>query len=163
MTKATLHPDGLVVWEPPAIYKSSCIIDVEFFPFDVQSCKMKFGSWTYDGDQVGSQTQYNTLHYTTLHCTALNYNTLHCSTLHYITLHYNTIHYTTLQYTTLHYNALHYTTIHYTTIQYDTISLYYLFRDITLWRMCTFKQENKTKGKGKASKRNSHIYTYKIP
>ncbi|KAL8602749.1 hypothetical protein ACOMHN_053150 [Nucella lapillus] len=52
MTKATLHPDGLVVWEPPAIYKSSCIIDVEFFPFDVQSCKMKFGSWTYDGDQV---------------------------------------------------------------------------------------------------------------
>ncbi|KAK7478429.1 hypothetical protein BaRGS_00030354, partial [Batillaria attramentaria] len=35
MTKATLHPDGKVVWEPPAIYKSSCIIDVEFFPFDV--------------------------------------------------------------------------------------------------------------------------------
>jgi nicotinic acetylcholine receptor len=34
MTKATLHPDGKVVWEPPAIYKSSCIIDVEFFPFD---------------------------------------------------------------------------------------------------------------------------------
>ncbi|XP_025077297.1 acetylcholine receptor subunit alpha-like isoform X2 [Pomacea canaliculata] len=52
MTKATLHPEGQVVWEPPAIYKSSCIIDVEFFPFDVQSCSMKFGSWTYDGDQV---------------------------------------------------------------------------------------------------------------
>lgn len=52
MTKATLHPDGKVVWEPPAIYKSSCIIDVEFFPFDVQECAMKFGSWTYDGDQV---------------------------------------------------------------------------------------------------------------
>lgn len=52
MTKATLHPDGLVVWEPPAIYKSSCIINVEFFPFDVQKCLMKFGSWTYDGDQV---------------------------------------------------------------------------------------------------------------
>ncbi|XP_048255854.1 acetylcholine receptor subunit alpha-like 1 isoform X1 [Haliotis cracherodii] len=52
MTKATLHPDGLVVWEPPAIYKSSCIINVKFFPFDVQNCSMKFGSWTYDGDQV---------------------------------------------------------------------------------------------------------------
>ncbi|CAL1536347.1 unnamed protein product [Lymnaea stagnalis] len=52
MTKATVHSTGLVVWEPPAIYKSSCTINVEFFPFDEQSCKMKFGSWTYDGDQV---------------------------------------------------------------------------------------------------------------
>ncbi|KAK7115593.1 acetylcholine receptor subunit alpha-like isoform X2 [Littorina saxatilis] len=52
MTKATLHPNGLVIWEPPAIYKSSCIMNVEFFPFDIQRCKMKFGSWTYDGDQV---------------------------------------------------------------------------------------------------------------
>lgn len=52
MTRATLHPNGFVVWEPPAIYKSSCIIDVEFFPFDIQKCKLKFGSWTYDGNQV---------------------------------------------------------------------------------------------------------------
>ncbi|BFZ02075.1 hypothetical protein BsWGS_05114 [Bradybaena similaris] len=36
MTKATLHSTGKVVWEPPAIYKSSCVIDVEFFPFDEQ-------------------------------------------------------------------------------------------------------------------------------
>ncbi|XP_064648324.1 acetylcholine receptor subunit alpha-like isoform X2 [Lineus longissimus] len=52
MTKATLHPKGLVEWEPPAIYKSSCTINVEFFPFDEQLCSMKFGSWTYDGFQV---------------------------------------------------------------------------------------------------------------
>ncbi|XP_042862347.1 acetylcholine receptor subunit alpha-like isoform X2 [Penaeus japonicus] len=51
-TKATLHHDGLVEWKPPAIYKSSCEIDVEFFPFDEQTCVMKFGSWTYDGGQV---------------------------------------------------------------------------------------------------------------
>ncbi|XP_068223049.1 acetylcholine receptor subunit alpha-like [Palaemon carinicauda] len=51
-TKATLHSDGLVEWKPPAIYKSSCEIDVEFFPFDEQTCVMKFGSWTYDGFQV---------------------------------------------------------------------------------------------------------------
>jgi nicotinic acetylcholine receptor len=43
---------GRVIWEPPAIYKSSCTINVEFFPFDVQHCTMKFGSWTYDGFQV---------------------------------------------------------------------------------------------------------------
>ncbi|NXM66084.1 ACHA2 protein, partial [Serilophus lunatus] len=48
MTKAQLSWTGRVQWVPPAIYKSSCSIDVTFFPFDQQSCHMKFGSWTYD-------------------------------------------------------------------------------------------------------------------
>ncbi|XP_065566593.1 acetylcholine receptor subunit beta-like 2 isoform X2 [Artemia franciscana] len=52
MTKATVKSNGEVVWKPPAIYKSSCEINVEWFPFDKQSCIMKFGSWTYDGGQV---------------------------------------------------------------------------------------------------------------
>ncbi|KOX70082.1 Acetylcholine receptor subunit alpha-like [Melipona quadrifasciata] len=51
-TKATLNYTGRVEWKPPAIYKSSCEIDVEYFPFDEQTCVMKFGSWTYDGFQV---------------------------------------------------------------------------------------------------------------
>ncbi|KAH7959352.1 hypothetical protein HPB49_010525 [Dermacentor silvarum] len=52
MTKAIIHEDGRVVWNPPAIYKSFCQIDVQYFPFDKQDCFMKFGSWTYDGFQV---------------------------------------------------------------------------------------------------------------
>ena len=52
MTKAILHHDGKVVWAPPAIFKSSCEIDVEFFPFDKQICFLKFGSWSHDGFQV---------------------------------------------------------------------------------------------------------------
>ena len=41
-----------VEWKPPAISHSSCEMDVEYFPFDEQTCVMKFGSWTYDGFQV---------------------------------------------------------------------------------------------------------------
>ncbi|NWT63010.1 ACHA2 protein, partial [Erythrocercus mccallii] len=52
MTKAHLSWDGTVTWVPPAIYKSSCSIDVTFFPFDQQSCKMKFGSWSYDKAKI---------------------------------------------------------------------------------------------------------------
>ena len=47
-----IYNTGEVLWIPPAIYKSSCSIDVEFFPFDQQECEMKFGSWTFNGDQV---------------------------------------------------------------------------------------------------------------
>ncbi|XP_077638613.1 neuronal acetylcholine receptor subunit alpha-2 [Lonchura striata] len=56
MTKAHLSWDGTVKWTPPAIYKSSCSIDVTFFPFDQQSCKMKFGSWTYDKANIDLET-----------------------------------------------------------------------------------------------------------
>ncbi|CAF0824766.1 unnamed protein product [Brachionus calyciflorus] len=41
MTRAKIDYEGNVVWEPPAIYKSHCTINVEFFPFDQQHCIMK--------------------------------------------------------------------------------------------------------------------------
>lgn len=47
-----------MLWVPPAIYQSSCTIDVTYFPFDQQTCIMKFGSWTFNGDQV-SLALYN--------------------------------------------------------------------------------------------------------
>ncbi|XP_042599704.1 neuronal acetylcholine receptor subunit alpha-5-like isoform X3 [Cyprinus carpio] len=52
VTKAVVRYDGTISWTPPANYKSACTIDVTFFPFDLQNCSMKFGSWTYDGSQV---------------------------------------------------------------------------------------------------------------
>ncbi|KAK2919801.1 neuronal acetylcholine receptor subunit alpha-5 isoform X1 [Channa argus] len=52
VTKAVVKYDGTILWTPPANYKSACTIDVTFFPFDLQNCSMKFGSWTYDGSQV---------------------------------------------------------------------------------------------------------------
>ncbi|XP_048186479.1 neuronal acetylcholine receptor subunit beta-3 [Perognathus longimembris pacificus] len=52
MTKVIVKSNGSVTWTPPASYKSSCTMDVTFFPFDQQNCSMKFGSWTYDGTMV---------------------------------------------------------------------------------------------------------------
>ena len=43
---------GLVMWVPCTIYKSSCSIDVEYFPFDEQTCTLIYGSWTYMEDEV---------------------------------------------------------------------------------------------------------------
>lgn len=39
------------------IFKSSCYIDVRWFPFDVQQCKLKFGSWSYGGWSLDLQMQ----------------------------------------------------------------------------------------------------------
>ncbi|KAK2716449.1 acetylcholine receptor subunit beta-like 1 [Artemia franciscana] len=50
-----IYPKGEVLWVPPAIYQSSCTIDVTYFPFDQQTCVLKFGSWTFNGDQVSLQ------------------------------------------------------------------------------------------------------------
>ncbi|CAI5453896.1 unnamed protein product [Caenorhabditis angaria] len=43
---------GEMLWVPPAVYKSSCLIDVEFFPFDEQTCSLTFGSWTFRKDEL---------------------------------------------------------------------------------------------------------------
>ena len=32
----------------PTIYKFSCLLNIYYFPFDSQICRMTFGSWTYD-------------------------------------------------------------------------------------------------------------------
>uniref|UniRef100_A0A1I8GQX9 Neur_chan_LBD domain-containing protein n=1 Tax=Macrostomum lignano TaxID=282301 RepID=A0A1I8GQX9_9PLAT len=48
-TKLKVYHDGRVVWKPPVIYESSCDINVEFFPFDTQECRLKMGTWTYHG------------------------------------------------------------------------------------------------------------------
>ena len=44
---------GTVRWLAPVILKSSCKLDVRYFPFDEQFCRLKFASWTY-----GSSTMH---------------------------------------------------------------------------------------------------------
>ncbi|VDL69795.1 unnamed protein product [Nippostrongylus brasiliensis] len=47
-----VYPDGMVNWMPPGIFRISCKIAVAWFPFDIQQCFMKFGSWTFDGSKL---------------------------------------------------------------------------------------------------------------
>ena len=47
-----LYPDGEMLWSMPAVYKFSCPLQLKYFPFDTQVCKMKFGSWSFDNSLI---------------------------------------------------------------------------------------------------------------
>lgn len=51
-TNVVIRCDGRIRWDSPAITKSSCKVDVSYFPFDGQQCPLTFGSWTYNGNQI---------------------------------------------------------------------------------------------------------------
>ncbi|CAH1252059.1 CHRNA10 [Branchiostoma lanceolatum] len=51
-TNAIIEHTGEVFWPYPVTVRSSCILDVSLFPFDVQRCPLEFGSWTYHGGQI---------------------------------------------------------------------------------------------------------------
>ncbi|XP_057699171.1 neuronal acetylcholine receptor subunit alpha-7-like isoform X2 [Corythoichthys intestinalis] len=48
-TNVLVNSTGSCQYIPPGILKSTCYIDVRWFPFDVQKCDLKFGSWTHNG------------------------------------------------------------------------------------------------------------------
>ncbi|XP_034948383.1 neuronal acetylcholine receptor subunit alpha-7-like isoform X2 [Chelonus insularis] len=56
-TNVVVKDNGTCLYVPPGIFKSTCKIDITWFPFDDQRCEMKFGSWTYDGFQLDLQLQ----------------------------------------------------------------------------------------------------------
>ena len=51
-TNVVVSHTGNCLYVPPGIFKSTCKIDITWFPFDDQKCDLKFGSWTYSGWQV---------------------------------------------------------------------------------------------------------------
>ncbi|XP_053975596.1 neuronal acetylcholine receptor subunit alpha-10-like isoform X2 [Hylaeus volcanicus] len=56
-TNVIVSHTGDVLWLSHGIFRSSCDIDVEFFPFDEQRCLLKWASWTYDGYQLELERQ----------------------------------------------------------------------------------------------------------
>ncbi|CAH1252053.1 neuronal acetylcholine receptor subunit alpha-10-like isoform X2 [Branchiostoma lanceolatum] len=51
-TNVRVSSTGDVIWGYPATILSSCVMDISNFPYDVQRCPMKFGSWTYNGNDL---------------------------------------------------------------------------------------------------------------
>ncbi|XP_072039497.1 neuronal acetylcholine receptor subunit alpha-9-like [Amphiura filiformis] len=47
-----LYPDGTVEWVTPNVLQTSCVIDARLFPFDTQRCPLRFGSWSYNLQQM---------------------------------------------------------------------------------------------------------------
>ncbi|XP_048867048.1 acetylcholine receptor subunit delta [Brienomyrus brachyistius] len=47
-----VNPDGSVYWLPPAIFRSSCAINVNYFPFDWQNCTLKFSALAYNAKEI---------------------------------------------------------------------------------------------------------------
>nr|QQY02523.1 nicotinic acetylcholine receptor alpha subunit-2 [Cryptocotyle lingua] len=56
-TNTIMQHTGNVQWMPPGLFKSTCNIDILWFPFDEQNCVLKFGTWSYNGDQVDFRLQ----------------------------------------------------------------------------------------------------------
>merc|ERR550519_1527896 len=51
-TNIVVSSDGSMLYVPPGIFKSTCKVDITWFPFDDQDCDLKFGSWTYSGGKL---------------------------------------------------------------------------------------------------------------
>jgi hypothetical protein len=66
-----IYSDGEMMWVPTSIFRSTCSIDIKYFPFDQQNCSMVFGnliqkykfqhivlfistsgSWTYNSEKL---------------------------------------------------------------------------------------------------------------
>uniref|UniRef100_A0A668ASE9 Cholinergic receptor, nicotinic, epsilon n=1 Tax=Myripristis murdjan TaxID=586833 RepID=A0A668ASE9_9TELE len=47
-----ISSNGWMYWLPPAIYRSTCAIEITYFPFDYQNCTLVFRSQTYSANEV---------------------------------------------------------------------------------------------------------------
>ena len=46
---------GIMTWEPPGIFETYCDVDVTYYPFDTQLCKVEVTSWAYTLNEVNLQ------------------------------------------------------------------------------------------------------------
>lgn len=65
-----IYNTGYVYWLPPAIFRSACPINVDFFPFDWQNCTLKFRCWGgwLEQDRAGAGNRVGIPAYCGAHC-----------------------------------------------------------------------------------------------
>ena len=66
VTNAIIQSNGNVLWLYPALIKTYCTLNVKYFPFDSQACKIIFISWTFSGfelDVLYNSTFENMVYY----------------------------------------------------------------------------------------------------
>ena len=51
-TNAIIYHDGTVELVSHALFQSTCDLDILWYPFDQQDCKLHFAPWTYDHTHV---------------------------------------------------------------------------------------------------------------
>ena len=47
-----VNSNGDILWSRPGIIQSTCSFDMTHFPYDIQVCELKFGSWSYTGSHL---------------------------------------------------------------------------------------------------------------
>ncbi|ELU14906.1 hypothetical protein CAPTEDRAFT_227821 [Capitella teleta] len=58
-TNTIVASTGRVTWMTMALLKTSCNVDVANYPFDTQTCKIKFGSWTFNNEEMSLRCSSN--------------------------------------------------------------------------------------------------------
>ena len=51
-TNVRIYHNGVMDWNPMALLKGYCILNVRRYPFDTQRCSLKFGPWTYPVNEL---------------------------------------------------------------------------------------------------------------
>lgn len=51
-TNAIVYNDGNIILSRPGIIISSCSFDLSYFPYDIQNCYIKMGSWSYANNKM---------------------------------------------------------------------------------------------------------------
>ncbi|KAI0231545.1 Neuronal acetylcholine receptor subunit alpha-10 [Lamellibrachia satsuma] len=61
-TRASIKHDGTVSWSIPALFQSSCRIEVSSYPYDTQRCALIFGPWSHSSKEVKLQQAHALAH-----------------------------------------------------------------------------------------------------
>ncbi len=54
-SRMSVYSNGNIIWSRPGLLKSTCKFDLSYYPFDIQKCHMRFGSWVYNGNDLDLQ------------------------------------------------------------------------------------------------------------